>query len=219
LAAQKALYQANIGFDALTLENCETLFDPTSATDFPISNTWLFEWLHRSAHSGDATTAGAATSNATTASRALNVAIDAGASTQQSRNRQDHQRQADGRPDGKAQEAHLLPGRHPRHRHRRSACSAFLEPAIARRRRTGNGCQSHSLTDQLGRWITAPLRPHCEQRAQARSLSLDASMPHRIISGATAIGAMWPHPCASQHTHSQALSRCSSASVGAIAWR
>jgi hypothetical protein len=37
-------------------------------------------------------------------------------------------------------------------------------------------------------WGT-PLQPQTEQRAQRRSLSLDAFMPHRIMSGTKAIGA------------------------------
>jgi hypothetical protein len=41
-------------------------------------------------------------------------------------------------------------------------------------------------------------------------------MPLLIKSGAMAIGAWWPQPCASQHTHSQVLSRCSSVSVGTV---
>jgi hypothetical protein len=40
--------------------------------------------------------------------------------------------------------------------------------------------------------MTAPLRPQREQRALARSLSLDASMPQRISKGVIAIGAMCP---------------------------
>jgi hypothetical protein len=35
----------------------------------------------------------------------------------------------------------------------------------------------------------APLAPHFEQRADRRSMSLEASGPQRMISGAIAIGA------------------------------
>jgi hypothetical protein len=80
----------------------------------------------------------------------------------------------------------------------------------------GQGCQSPCLTDQLGRWTTAPLRPHCEHRAQARSLSLEASRPQRIISGVIAVGAMWPQPCASQHTQTHGVSLRTSARVGTV---
>jgi hypothetical protein len=55
--------------------------------------------------------------------------------------------------------------------------------------------------------MTAPLRPQREQQALARSLSLEASVPQRISKAAIAIGTMWLQPCASQHTHSQLLSR------------
>jgi len=53
----------------------------------------------------------------------------------------------------------------------------------------GNGAVLVSLLIQLGVVNVAPLRPHFEQRAHARSLSLDVSAPQRIISGTYAIGA------------------------------
>jgi hypothetical protein len=101
-SAKRGIVDIASGLDQTSLRvhalvSCETLFDPTSATDFPLSDTRLFEWLHCGAHSGGAADAGAATSNAATAGCALNVAIDAGASIQQSRNCQNHKRQADGR--------------------------------------------------------------------------------------------------------------------------
>ena len=48
--------------------------------------------------------------------------------------------------------------------------------------------------------IVAPLLPCFVQRAEGRSMSLDASAPHRMIQGASAFGtrlgrAMAPHNC------------------------
>jgi hypothetical protein len=70
------------------------------------------------------------------------------------------------------------------------------------------------LTDQLGRWITAPLRPQCEYRATRRSLSLEASRPQWIITDTIAMGAIWLHPCVSQHTHTHRVSHRISPRVG-----
>ena len=86
----------------------------------------------------------------------------------------------------------------------------------ARDVRKGNGCQSPCRTDQLGPWITAPLRPHFEHLAHCRSPSLDASIPQRIINGANVMGALWPQPWPSQCTHTHGVSRWISASVGTV---
>ncbi len=60
--------------------------------------------------------------------------------------------------------------------------------------------------------LSRPCPPQAVQRAHWRSLSLDASGPHRMISGVTAIGAWWWQR--SHHTHSQGWLLCICASVG-----
>jgi hypothetical protein len=54
---------------------------------------------------------------------------------------------------------------------------------------TGQGAKLICSPIKPGCCSVAPLVPHFVQRAQRRSLSLDVSGPHRIISGAYAIGA------------------------------
>jgi len=56
-------------------------------------------------------------------------------------------------------------------------------------RSTGNGCHPTCESAQLAQRNVAPFRPHPVQRAHRRSLSLDVFGPHRMTSGATAIGA------------------------------
>jgi hypothetical protein len=60
--------------------------------------------------------------------------------------------------------------------------------ANKRHRLTGNGAQPTSRPIQLGCCKTAPLRPHASHRAEARSRSLDAFGPHRMIRGVSANG-------------------------------
>src|SRR5262249_6263493 len=63
-------------------------------------------------------------------------------------------------------------------------------------------------------WITAHLPPHWPQRAERRSMSLEASAPHRLSHGARAVGARcWHH---SQITHSHGVTRRRSARVAAV---
>jgi hypothetical protein len=50
-----------------------------------------------------------------------------------------------------------------------------------------------SRPSQLGAVSEAPFRPYLEHRAQRRSTSLDASPPHLMISGASAVGARCRH--------------------------
>jgi hypothetical protein len=45
---------------------------------------------------------------------------------------------------------------------------------------TGNGAKPTGVLTQLGNINVAPLAPHFEQRPDRRSISLDASRPHRI---------------------------------------
>jgi hypothetical protein len=58
-------------------------------------------------------------------------------------------------------------------------------------RLVGNGSKPTPLPAQLGCCRLAPLRPQALQRAERRSMSLEASSPLRIISGVNAIGAWW----------------------------
>jgi hypothetical protein len=44
---------------------------------------------------------------------------------------------------------------------------------------------------QLGNISVAPLLPQQVHRADRQSLTLDASAPHRITNGASAMGAQW----------------------------
>jgi len=55
---------------------------------------------------------------------------------------------------------------------------------------------------QLGAVNEAPLRPHLEHLAQRRSTSLEASPPHRMISGASAVAALCKHFVFSQFAQS-----------------
>jgi hypothetical protein len=64
-----------------------------------------------------------------------------------------------------------------------------VESATAHRERlTGNVAKPTVALIQLGSIKVAPLAPHFEQRADRRSMSLDASGPHRITKGAIAVG-------------------------------
>jgi hypothetical protein len=56
--------------------------------------------------------------------------------------------------------------------------------------RIGNGAKPISPPAQPGICSVVPWCPHLEHRARWRSMSLDASGPHRIIAGAKAIGAL-----------------------------
>jgi hypothetical protein len=69
--------------------------------------------------------------------------------------------------------------------------SSAVGPMLAARAQklTGNGANPTVVQTQLGSMSVAPLAPHFEQRAERRSMSLDASGPQRMISGAIAIGA------------------------------
>jgi hypothetical protein len=51
---------------------------------------------------------------------------------------------------------------------------------------------------QDGSRSVAPFAPQLEHRAQRLSRSLEAAMPHRMISGTNAIGAECVHPKRSQ---------------------
>jgi hypothetical protein len=53
----------------------------------------------------------------------------------------------------------------------------------------GNGAKPICGSPQLGWTVIAPLPPQAEHRAHRRSLSLDASGPHRMMIGASAAGA------------------------------
>ena len=53
----------------------------------------------------------------------------------------------------------------------------------------GNGWNPMCVPAHPGCCKVAPLWPHLVQRARCRSRSLDVSAPHRIMSGARAIGA------------------------------
>jgi len=59
--------------------------------------------------------------------------------------------------------------------------------------------------------IVAPLPLHWPQRAERRNISLEASAPHRMIHGVSAIGARCRQRA--QITHSQGVTRRRSASV------
>jgi hypothetical protein len=50
---------------------------------------------------------------------------------------------------------------------------------------TGNGAKPTVVLTQLDSMSVAPLVPHFVQRAERRNISLDASGPQRMISGAT----------------------------------
>jgi hypothetical protein len=64
-------------------------------------------------------------------------------------------------------------------------------------------------------WIVAPLPPHRVHRADRRSMSLDASAPHRMMSGTSAAGERcWQR---SQQTHSHGVTRRRSAFVAPAA--
>jgi hypothetical protein len=76
----------------------------------------------------------------------------------------------------------------------------------------GNGRNPTCEPTHPGCCSVAPFDPHAVQRAQRRSLSLDSSGPHRMISGVIAIGAWcWQR---SHHSQSQQWLLCSWASVG-----
>jgi len=62
--------------------------------------------------------------------------------------------------------------------------------------------------------MVAPLRPHTTQRAELRKRSLDASMPHRIISGVSAMGALRKHSGLLHQTQTQGVFLRMSARVG-----
>jgi len=53
----------------------------------------------------------------------------------------------------------------------------------------GNSSHPVALPPQLGCWRSAPFVPHLPQRAAPRSRSLEAFGPHRMIHGASAVGA------------------------------
>jgi hypothetical protein len=79
----------------------------------------------------------------------------------------------------------------------KSTISASLAGSLNRNgyiRATGKGWKSTCLTDQDGCWITAPLLPQRVHLALRRNASPDVSAPHLIISGASAIGDLWPQP-------------------------
>jgi hypothetical protein len=90
----------------------------------------------------------------------------------------------------------------------------------------GNGAKPICDPIQLGCCSVAPLHPQAEQRAARRSMSLDASTPQRMMSGASATGRWWPQPAA-QFNQSHGAERRRSARVGTggrsdaipIAWR
>jgi hypothetical protein len=105
---------------------------------------------------------------------------------------------------------YLLPGHsihHERHWYvkggdYRGACWPRLVEARGRRHGgplyhsaalAGNGSHPMSMPAQLGCCRTAPLRPHLEQRADRRNMSLDASGPHLMISGTNATGRRCKH--------------------------
>jgi hypothetical protein len=55
---------------------------------------------------------------------------------------------------------------------------------------------------QLGTWSVAPFVPHRRQRAHARSMSLEASGPQRMMKGANATGCGRRQRELLQETHS-----------------
>jgi hypothetical protein len=59
------------------------------------------------------------------------------------------------------------------------------------------------------------LQPHLVQRAERRSTSLDASGPHRMISGTKGIGVRRQPPHTIQH-HGMPRRSCSSVCVGFV---
>jgi hypothetical protein len=59
---------------------------------------------------------------------------------------------------------------------------------------TGNGAKPTVVQTQLGNINVAPLAQHFEQRADRRSMSLEASGPQRMIRSASAIGAWCKQP-------------------------
>ena len=70
----------------------------------------------------------------------------------------------------------------------------------------GNGANPTSTPFQLGAVSEAPLQPHLEHLAERRSRSLEASPPHLIIRGASAVGALCRHFVFSQLTQVQQAS-------------
>jgi hypothetical protein len=71
-----------------------------------------------------------------------------------------------------------------------------------------------SRLSQLGAVSEAPFRPHLEHLAERGSTSLDARSPHRMMSGARAVGARCRHFTFEQLTQSQGASLRISWSVG-----